>query len=111
MPKAEDHDFLEELDEPYEIMLADESVYAYSEIPSQKIYDRIGFLIEFLGSHPYYGEPYDPYYTSAMPPIACRVFFCAHYGIYYNVDVSNKTVNVLAIEDERKNPLKRFKVL
>lgn len=111
MPKAEDHDFLEELSTPYEIRLSDEAVYAYSEIPSKKIYDRIGFLIDFIGLHPYYGQPYEPYYRAATPPIPCRVFFCGHYGVYYNVDHESQTINVLAIEDERRNPLNRFEVL
>lgn len=106
----DEHDFLDESEDPYGVSLSDEAVYAYSEIPSQKVYDRIGFLIGFLATHPYFGEPYEPYYKAAMPPVACRVFFCAHYGVYYCVDAENRAINVLAIVSERKDPLKRFEL-
>lgn len=102
---------LDELDEPFDVVMTDEALYAYAESPSERVYTRIGNLIDFLAEHPYFGEEYDPYYQAAFPPIACRVFFCAHYGVYYHVDDEQRRINVLAIEDHRKNPLNRFKVL
>ena len=113
---------LDELDEPFDVVMTDEALYAYAEIPSKRVYARIGNLIDFLAEHPYFGEEYDPYYQAAFPPIDCRVcgrngncgrrvFFCAHYGVYYHVDVEQRNISILAIEDHRKNPLSRFKLL
>ena len=97
--------------DPYEISMTDEALYAYVEIPSGDIYARIGTLIDFLALHPYYGEAYDPAYESAQPPVECRVFFCGRYGVYYHVDEEKRLVTVLAIEDQRRDPLARFTVL
>lgn len=98
-------------EKPYEIQLTDEAVYAYGEIPSQEIYGRIGSLLDFLTTHPYYGQEYDPYYEAALPPITCRVFYCGRYGVYYHVHENEMLITVLAIEDQRRNPLARFKVI
>ncbi len=102
---------LDELDKPFDVVMTDEALYAYAEIPSERVYARIGNLIDFLAEHPYFGEEYDPYYQAAFPPIGCRVFFCAHYGVYYHVDVEQRNISILAIEDHRKNPLSRFNLL
>ena len=102
---------LDELDEPFDVVMTDEALYAYAEIPSERVYARISNLIDCLAEHPYFGEECDPYYQAAFPLIACRVFFCAHYGVYYHVDVEQRNISILAIEDHRKNPLSRFKLL
>ena len=102
---------LDELDGPFDVVMTDEALYAYAEIPSKRVYARIGNLIDFLAEHPYFGEEYDPYYQAAFPPIDCRVFFCAHYGVYYHVDVEQRNISILAIEGHRKNPLSGFKLL
>ena len=93
---------------PFEVQLTDEAVYAYSAIPSQDVYVRIGTLLDFVAEHPYYGQEYDPYYESALPPVECRVFFCGKYSAYYHVDENRRIITVLAIEDQRRNPLARF---
>ncbi len=98
-------------EELFEVQLTDEAVYAYSDIPSQDISSRIGFLLDFLAAHPQYGEEYDPYYETARPPIACRVFFCGKYGVYYHINESERLITVLAIEDQRRNPLNRLKLI
>lgn len=102
---------LDELDKPFDVVMTDEALYAYAEVPSERVYARIGNLIDFLAEHPYFGEEYDPYYQAAFPPIDCRVFFCAHYGVCYHVDVEQRNISILAIEDHRKNPLSRFNLL
>lgn len=101
----------EESAEPFEVLLTDEALFSYSEITSTKIYTRIGFLIVFLALHPYYGEAYDPYYKAAVPPIPSRVFYCSHYGIYYHVNIKTRTITVLAIVDQRRDPLARFSII
>ena len=96
--------------ESFEIILTDEATYSLAEIPSPKIYSRITALIDFLANHPYYGEKYDPYYEASFPPIECRVFFCARYGIYYHVFPKEQQILILAVEDSRKDPLSRFDI-
>lgn len=66
---------LDELDKPFDVVMTDEALYAYAEIPSERVYARIGNLIDFLAEHPYFGEEYDPYYQAAFPPIDCRSSF------------------------------------
>lgn len=95
----------------YDIELTDEALFAYAEIPSDKLYARIGTLIDFLAEHPWYGQEYDPYYRAAMPPVDCRVFYCGYYGVYYNVNEAARLITILAIEDQRRDPLRRFQVV
>lgn len=98
-------------DAPFDIVMTDEALYAYSEIPSSSVYARIGTLIDFLADHPFYGQEYDPAYKAAMPPIDCRVFFCARYGVYYHVEIEDRVITIVAIEDQRRDPLSRFQVV
>lgn len=102
---------LESNEAPFEIILSDEATYSLAEIPSERVYTRISSLIDFLAHHPYYGEEYDPYYKATFPPITCRVFFCARYGIYYHIFDEKRQILILAVEDTRKNPLSRFKTM
>lgn len=95
----------------FEVRMTDEAVYGYSAVVPTSVYERVGFLIENLGTFPYYGGEYRPYYRAAMPDIATRVFYCGHYGVYYAVDDQQRIVTVLAVEDERMNPLGRFSPL
>jgi mRNA-degrading endonuclease RelE of RelBE toxin-antitoxin system len=92
----------------YEIRLTDEAVYAYADVMPDEVYERMGDLITFLAEHPYYGGEYDPYYKASKPPVDCRVFYCASYGVYYHVDEEEAAVTVFAIVDTRRNPLRRF---
>lgn len=102
---------LGELKEPCDIILSDEATYSLAEIPSEKVYSRMCALIDFLATHPYYGEEYDPYYDATFPPIDCRVFFCARYGVYYHIIQEERRILILAVEDTRKNPLSHFKIM
>lgn len=92
----------------YEVKLTDEAVYGYAAVFPQAIYDRIGFLIGNLSRFSFYGGEYRPYYRASCPDIPCRVFYCGHFGVYYHVDEEQELVTVLAIEDERMDPLGRF---
>ncbi len=96
---------------PFLIEMTDEAVYAYSAVQPDDVYARIGALIDFLAEHPYYGEEYDPAYNAARPPIDCRVFFCARYGVYYHIDEEKLIITILAIENLRRNPMNRFSMI
>lgn len=108
---AEFDSSIEEVTKPFEVSLTDEAVYAYAEIPSDRVYGRIGMLLDFIATHPYYGREYNPAYEAAMPPIPCRVFYCERYGVYYHVDGGERTITVLAIESQRKDPMGRFRTI
>ena len=95
----------------YAIQLTDEAVYGYADKASPDLYDRIDHLIEFLMDHPYYGQVYDPYYEASRPPVPCRVFYCGHVGVYYHVNDPDRIITVLAVVDQRRNPLGRFKIV
>lgn len=92
----------------YSIRLTDEAVYALSDIQSEALAERIGSMLGNLSKFPHYGSVYDPAYKSAKPPVACRVFYCGPYGVYYHVDEQNHVVAIIAIEDERRDPMGRF---
>ena len=101
-PDAEEHA------SEYAVQLTDEAVYALSDIASESLVERIGFLLGNLSRFPRYGSVYDPVYKSAKPPVECRVFYCGPYGVYYHVDDEKHVVAVFAIEDERRDPMGRF---
>lgn len=95
----------------YRVELTDEAVYALAEITSERIYRRLRDFMGMLERFPFYGQEYDPYYASAFPPITCRVLYCGHVAVYYHVDEEREVVTVLAVEDQRRDPLHRFEVM
>ena len=92
----------------FEVHMTNEAIYGLAVVVPQDVYDRISFLIGNLRAFPYYGGKYQPYYQAAMPDVATSIFYCGHYGVYYTVDEGRQAVIVLAVEDERMNPLGRF---
>lgn len=95
-------------DDACEVQRADEAVYGLADIVPDAVYQRIGAMLKVLGSYPYYGEEYDPYYKAARPAVGCRVLFVGRYGVYYTVDDDARIVTVLAIQSSRRNPKSRF---
>ena len=79
-----------------------------ADIVPDAVYQRVGAMLKVLGSYPYYGEEYDPYYKAARPAVGCRVLFVGRYGVYYTVDDDARIVTVLAIQSSRRNPKSRF---
>lgn len=93
----------------HEVQLADEALVQLIEIPSQGDYARVRTVLRTLETIPLAGSVYDPAYEAAQPPIECRVMYAGHYGIYYTCDeIPTAPVRVLAIEDQRRNPMNRF---
>lgn len=94
-----------------EVRLTDEAYFAYVDLPSDAVLARVDSLLETLGEFPWFGQEYDPAYPAARPPVPCRVAFCGRYGIYYRVLEDEGAVEVLAIEDQRRDPRSRFRRL
>lgn len=95
----------------YEVQLTDEAVYGLAEVMPDVVYQRVSEMLSVLATFPRYGEEYDPYNEAARPPVPCRVLFVGRYGIYYTIDEERQKVTVLAIEDSRRDPRNRFKVV
>lgn len=92
-----------------EVRLTDEAYFAYADLPGDRLFARVDALLGSLGEFPYYGQEYDPAYPAARPPFPCRVAYCGRYGVYYRVLEDEGVVEVLAIEDQRRDPRARFR--
>lgn len=92
----------------YEVLLTDEAYLAYVALTSDRVFEHVTHSMELLEASPLLGQVYDPAYEAKRPPFSCRVLFCEHYGIYYLVDESELTIHIVAIEDQRRDPLNRF---
>ncbi|BAK45000.1 type II toxin-antitoxin system RelE/ParE family toxin [Eggerthella sp. YY7918] len=92
----------------YQVNMTDEAFYAYTALPTDRIFSHVDKNLSLLETTPELGHEYDPAYPAARPPFACRVLYCENYGVYYRIDTDTRTVVVFAIEDQRRNPLGRF---
>ena len=79
-------------------------------IPSDALYLQVKDAILRLAQFPGLGRVYDPEYEAARPPMSCRVMYAGRYGVYYTgFDApGNEPLVILAVEDERRDPLRRF---
>ncbi len=79
-------------------------------IPSDALYLQVKDAILRLAQFPMLGRLYDPDYEAARPGVACRVLYAGRYGVYYTgFDApSEEPLVVLAVEDERRDPMRRF---
>ena len=48
-------------------------------------------------------------YEAAKPEEPVLVAYAGHYGIYYDVSDEHDEVHIYYIEDQRRDPLSRFK--
>ena len=96
----------------YEVLLTPEAEQAYINVSSKVDLKQLDAMLDVLDTVPGIGRLYDPIYPAARPDIDnLQVVFAGHYGVYYVVDEQNKRVMVLAIEDQRRDPLARFPFL
>ncbi len=79
-------------------------------VPSDGAYLQIKDAILRLEDFPLLGRAYDPDYEAARPPMPCRVLYAGRYGVYYMLtdDAPVPLLVVLAIGDERRDPIRRF---
>ncbi len=77
---------------------------------SDGAYLQIKDAILRLEDFPLLGRAYDPDYEAARPPMPCRVLYAGRYGVYYMLtdDAPVPLLVVLAIEDERRDSMRRF---
>lgn len=88
--------------------LAQEQLLA---IPSDAAYLHVKEAIRNLSLFPQMGRVYEPDYEAAVPPVTCRILYAGRYGVYYtgpDGDSPAAPLVVLAVEDERADPKRRF---
>lgn len=96
----------------YEVLLTPEAEQAYTSIASKADLKQLDAMLDVLDTVPGVGRLYDPAYPAARPNIDnLLVVYAGHYGIYYVIREQSKCVHVLAIEDQRRDPLARFPFL
>lgn len=89
-----------------EVLLTDEALLQFSEIPGQGDYSKVRRALEALVNVNEAHSDYDPGYEAARPPFPCKVCYAGNYAIYYVIDGTR--VVVFSILDNRLDPLCRF---
>ena len=100
-----------EQDEPrtYEVIIAPTAFETMASIESKADRKRIDKVLRVLDTVPGIGRAYDPLYEAAKPEEPVLVAYAGHYGIYYDVSDEHDEVHIYYIEDQRRDPLSRFK--
>lgn len=93
---------------PYRVVLSHLVHQARYSITAKRDRQKIKKILQLLDTVPEIGRIYDPNYAAARPPFAMRVVFAGRYGIYYVIEEAEKTVRVLFIGNQRRDPLNRF---
>lgn len=93
---------------PYRVILAPHALQAQNVIASKSDRQKVKRMLQLLDTVPEIGRVYDLDYAAARPPFDMRVTFAGRYSIYYVVNEENHEVDVLFIEDQRRDPLNRF---
>lgn len=92
----------------YSVELTDEACYSLADITSKRVVNHVLEVLSLLEGSPFLGRHYDPIYEAAKPDTDCRMLYCEFLGIYYHADEVEHVVIVMAIVDQRRNPLTRF---
>lgn len=93
----------------YEVFLTAEAETTYMNIQSESDLRAVDSVLDVLDTMPGIGRVYDPLYEANKPAIDnLLVAFAGHFGIYYVTEEDTRRVFVLALEDQRRNPLQRF---
>lgn len=92
----------------YSIRLSRSAHHALLGIRSYGDAQKVARRLKALEAFPFLGAAYDPLYESKKPPVELLATFAGHYGIYYTVDEVSTKVDVLYLEDERRDPMHRF---
>lgn len=93
---------------PYTVIVMPTAERALKAVHSKADRRELDAVLSLLDTFPRIGRLYDPVYAAARPRRDVLVFYAGHYGVYYVIDEAARAVNVLFIEDQCRNPLKRF---
>lgn len=92
----------------YDVVLSNDALFVYLNITRAADAEAIDNILALLGCFPYLGHLYDPLYEAARLPFDLYVMHAGHYDIYYEVSEELKTVSIIFIEDQRRDPNNRF---
>ena len=92
----------------YEALMTQEAEEDYRRASHSPRFPRVNVMLDILEGFPGVGRVYDPQYEAANLPDDARVAYADIYGIYYLIDEDKRAVIVLAIEDQRSDPMLRF---
>lgn len=92
----------------HEVILSLTAEKALSMIGSRADLKAVDSILQALGTTPRIGRVYDPLYEAAKPETPVLIAYAGHYGIYHDIDENDLQVNVVFIEDQRTDPMKRF---
>lgn len=93
----------------YEVIVSPTALEAMANIASRADRARIDSVLCILDTVPGIGRTYDPLYEAAKPEEPVMVAYAGHYGIYHEVSDEREEVYVYYIEDQRRDPLSRFR--
>ena len=93
---------------PYNVILSPTAEQALLNIKSHSSKMHIDNILLIFDTTPYIGRLYDPLYDAARLPESIMVAYAGHFGIYYEVSEENRAVYVYYIEDQRRDPTRRF---
>ncbi len=92
----------------YTVILSPTAEKAFKAVRSRADRRRIDGVLCVLDTVPGIGRDYDPIYEAAKPSEDVKVVYAGHFGIYYQIIESDNLVYVYYIEDQRRDPMKRF---
>lgn len=92
------------------VILSNAAADALLAIPTRVEAGAVARRLRVLQSFPEIGAVYDPEYPATRPDHEVLVTYASHYGIYYLYDreLRGGTVFVEWIQDERRDPRRRF---
>lgn len=92
----------------FKVLLTEEAKLAYQAISSRADIKAVNGILDVLDTVPGIGRTYNPIYEAARPSFDVWVAYAGNYSIYYGVKEKADEVYVYFIEDQRRDPLKRF---
>lgn len=92
----------------YAVSLSNNALHVYLAISSSADAKAVDSMLGLLGFFPRLGHLYEPLYEAARMPFDLYVAYAGHYGIYYEISDDVRRVDVVFIEDQRRDPNNRF---
>lgn len=94
---------------PYSVDLSSRANADFKAISSKSDFAKVDKILSLLETTPKMGRVYDPAYEATRLPFKLFVVYAGHYGVYYELDHNACQVKILFIEDQRRDPLMRFR--
>jgi plasmid stabilization system protein ParE len=93
----------------YVVTMSSQALDVYLSLTNENEAAALDSAIALVGAFPHIGHVYDPIYEAARPKFTLYVTYSGRFGIYYEIFDKDHTVHIDFIEDQRRNPKRRFK--